>query len=484
MAGAPTLWITVDPGALTVSTLSRLVWNMTFLPADTRDDAPFLALLSQWMTRQRWFANKGAAPLLEQIGTVTLDSAEPDVRIVIHLMLDLTVGKPALYQVPLTYRPVPLANPAALVGESDGRWIYDGPYDTAYTGALLNAIVDGTESRSEHVWAIGKRTASHVGSGLQSRVLTGEQSNTSIIFEHEGVTPVICKVFRALHDGENPDVVLQTALAQAGSRAVPAPVGHILAEWDDSGQPSGKATGHLAFAQEFLPGVQDAWRVALAAAANGIGFVDEARTLGIATAGVHATLAAHMPTREVTQPDIDAVIESMHRRLAEAIHEVPDLERFEPAIRAVFARASQAQWPAQQRIHGDLHLGQVLAVPDRGWVLVDFEGEPLRPMNERSRLDSPERDIAGMLRSFDYVSGSLAVGGAAPAPEWGDSARAAFEEGYGEASGRDIRHSGALVDAFELDKALYEIVYEARNRPGWLSIPVDAIERICARVAG
>ncbi len=457
---------------------------MTQLPTAAENDTSFLAFLSPWMTRQRWFANKGAAPILEQIGTWDLPSNQDGVTVVTHLLLDHTVGKPALYQVPLTYRREPLANSTALVGELDGTWVYDGPYDPAYTTALLDVITSGTESRGDRIWTIGKRTAHAVGSGLVSRVLTGEQSNTSIIFEHEGETPVICKVFRALHDGENPDVVLQTALAQAGSAAVPAPVGHVLAEWDDRGEASGRATGHLAFAQEFLPGVQDAWRVALAAAASGTDFTDEARTLGIATAGVHATLAASLPTREISQADIDAVIGSMHGRLAAAITEVPALERFAPAIREAFDRASVAAWPAQQRIHGDYHLGQVLAVPNHGWVLVDFEGEPLRPMKERSKLDSPLRDIAGMLRSFDYVSGSLAVGGSAPAPEWSESARAAFEDGYSEASGRDIRHSRTLVDAFELDKALYETVYEARNRPGWLSIPVDAIERLSARSAG
>ncbi len=456
---------------------------MTQLPATTRD-APFLAFLAPWMTRQRWFANKGTTPLLEQIGTWTLQPDEQGVQVITHLLLDHTVGKPALYQVPLTYRVEPIANSSALVGEFDGAWIYDAPYDSAYTTALLNVIALGAESSGDRVWAIGKRTAEHVGAGLVSRVLTGEQSNTSIIFEHEGEIPVICKVFRALHDGENPDVVLQTVLAQAGSTAVPPPVGHIVAEWDDRGEDSGTATGHLAFAQEFLPGVQDAWRVALTAAGDGVDFSVEARTLGIATAGVHATLAASLPHSEATRADIDAVIGTMHGRLADAIAEVPDLERFAPAIREVFERAAQASWPAQQRIHGDYHLGQVLAVPHRGWVLVDFEGEPLRPMKERSKLDSPMRDIAGMLRSFDYVSGSLTVGGATPAPGWSENARTAFEEGYSEASGRDIRHSRALVDAFELDKALYETVYEARNRPGWLSIPVDAIERLSGRAAG
>lgn len=454
---------------------------MTQLPAIDPDDPAFLAFLSPWMTRQRWFANKGSTPVLEQIGTWALEPVGSGVRVTTHLLLDHTVGKPALYQVPLTYREQPLTNASALIGEFDGRWVYDAPYDAAYTSALLGVITHGTESTGDRVWAMGKRTAEIVGTSLVSRVLTGEQSNTSIIFEHEGETPVICKVFRALHDGENPDVVLQTVLAQAGSTAVPPPVGHIVAEWDDRGETNGRATGHLAFAQEFLPGVQDAWRVALTAAGAGVDFSVEARTLGIATAGVHATLAAHLPHSDIAASDIDAVIGTMHGRLAAAIDEVPELERFAPAIRDVFDRAARAEWPAQQRIHGDFHLGQVLSVPNHGWVLVDFEGEPLRPMKERSKPDSPMRDIAGMLRSFDYVAGSLAVGGASAAPQWSENARAAFEEGYGEASGRDIRHSRALVDAFELDKALYETVYEARNRPSWLSIPVDAIERLSAR---
>jgi maltokinase len=312
-------------------------------------------------------------------------------------------------------------------------------------------------------------------------VLTGEQSNTSIIFEAPGATPLIVKLFRALHDGENPDVVLQTALALAGSDAVPHPVGHIVAEWDDRGEASGRAKGHLAFAQEFLPGVQDAWRVALAAAEAGTAFSREARELGIATAGVHATLATAMPTSAPTREEIDAVIEQMHGRLGAAIAEVPALAEYGPELREVFSRAAAAPWPAQQRIHGDLHLGQVLKVPDRGWVLVDFEGEPLRPMRERNRPDSPLRDVAGMLRSFDYVAGSLAVAGLPGGAEWAANARAAFSDGYSEAAGRNLDEYAAIVDAFEVDKALYETVYEARNRPTWLEIPVAALRRLSAR---
>ena len=434
------------------------------------------------MMGQRWFANKGTLPALEEIGSWDYETAEPGVRVVTHLLLDHTVGKPALYQVPLTYRVRPLPDASALVVRSGEFHVYDAPHDPAFTAALLAFIAQGAETTGDRTWAIGRHTAGTVGEALVSHVLRGEQSNTSIIFEAPGATPLIVKLFRAIHDGENPDVVLQTALALAGSSAVPSPVGHIVAEWDDRGEASGRAQGHLAFAQEFLPGVQDAWRVALAAAESGTDFSREARELGIATAGVHATLATSMPSSPATREEIDAIVDQMHGRLAAAIGEVPALAEYGPALRDVFARAGLAAWPAQQRIHGDLHLGQVLKTVDRGWVLVDFEGEPLRPMRERNRLDSPLRDVAGMLRSFDYVAGSLAVAGVEGGAAWAATARAAFADGYSEASGRDLTDNRAVLDAFEIDKALYETVYEARNRPTWLEIPVAAIRRLSLKI--
>ena len=142
-------------------------------------------------------------------------------------------------------------------------------------------------------------------------------------------------------------------------------------------------------------------------------------------------------------------------------------------------------WPRLQRVHGDYHLGQVLSVPqaqDSQWVIIDFEGEPLRPMRERSTGDIALRDVAGMVRSFDYVAGAVAhqagLASDAAAQDWALAARAAFLAGYAETSGGDLAEYRALLDAFELDKALYEALYEARNRPEWLGIPVSAIQRL------
>lgn len=437
--------------------------------------------LAPWMVRQRWFANKGTLPALEEIGRFEFASAQPGVSIVTHLMLDHAAGKPTLYQVPLTYRPAPLpGREAAMVGMLGPTYVYDAPFDPAYTAALLAFMAGDAEADGEHTWAKGRRTTDHLDPGPNSRVLTGEQSNTSIVFEAPGRTPVICKLFRALHHGDNPDVELQTVLAGAGS-AVPRSIGHVIADWSDRGRDSGRARGHLAFAQEYLVGARDGWAVALEAAAAGRDFGDDARMIGIATAGVHATLAATMATAPTGRAEIDATLEQARGRLTAAIAEVPGIGAHAASIQAILEFARSAAWPAQQRIHGDLHLGQVLAVPDRGWMLVDFEGEPLRPMVERCRLDTPLRDVAGMLRSFDYVAGALAAQGR-PAPEgWAPAARAAFESGYADASGCDIRENRTVLDALELDKALYEAVYEARNRPTWLRIPVAAIARLSAR---
>ncbi len=221
------------------------------------------------------------------------------------------------------------------------------------------------------------------------------------------------------------------------------------------------------------------------AATAGEDFSLRARRLGEATAELHATLAAAMPTREPNEADVERLLAGMRSRADAALAAVPQLAEYGAAIDAAITAVRDAPWPRLQRIHGDYHLGQVLTVGD-AWVLVDFEGEPLRPMSERSEVDLPLRDVAGMLRSFDYVAGSVLRSGA-PAPdlsptEWARTARVAFLSGYAGASGsHDGERPGAtngLLDALELDKALYEAVYEARNRPGWLDIPVEAVQRL------
>jgi maltokinase len=121
-----------------------------------------------------------------------------------------------------------------------------------------------------------------------------------------------------------------------------------------------------------------------------------------------------------------------------------------------------------------------------GWKILDFEGEPARPLEDRRSRDSTAKDIAGMLRSFDYAARHLLRDYRADpqreyrAREWADRNRDAFCKGYAQASGRDPRADAVLLRAFEIDKAVYEVVYEARNRPTWLEIPMSAIRRLAA----
>jgi maltokinase len=444
-----------------------------------------------WVADQRWYASKGRRPELEIRGEWRLERGDGDV--VVHLVIDRAGSSPVLYQVPVTVRSAPVAGLEDALIESDGsRFVYDGPRDPLFARALFELIADGGSSDAEGALG-GARAEGHrqpgavIGAFASSRILSGEQSNTSIIVQTtaedgSASTPVIVKVFRALHHGENPDVTVQSALNAAGSTLVPPVIGNVTGEWDDRGEPTGRAFGHLAFAQEFLPGVEDAWRVALEAVAGDTDFTGPARELGLATAQVHSTLAEVMPTEDATPEVVQRMIATMRRRLRIASSEVPVIAEDADAIDAVFQAAEQAPWPRLQRIHGDYHLGQVLAVPGRGWVLLDFEGEPLRPMHERLLPDIALRDVAGMLRSFDYAAGAHEQ--ASPGDSrsaWALASRRAFLEGYTEEAGDAVTAHRAVLDAFELDKAIYEAIYEARNRPEWLSIPVTAVQRLVGR---
>jgi maltokinase len=447
-------------------------------------------LLHEWVPRQRWYANKGHTPQLAEVAQWELPSTQPGVGTSIHLVADTGGGAPVLFQIPLTRRLEPLAGgDSALIGTDGTTRYYDGPHDPAFVGALLAIVLGRAELRGGVAAPGALRAEALTPLGqwafAESRVLSGEQSNTSIIVgaAQPGV-PVICKVFRVLHPGENPDVVVQRALAAVGSTRVPTPLGSLTGEW---AHPStGRiVSGHLAFAQEFLPGVEDAWRVALRAAAAGEDFTEPARTLGAATASVHSDLARAFPTMPATAESVTATVDGMRERYRLARADVPALGDYADAVEATLSAAQTQQWPLLQRIHGDYHLGQVLWAPGRGWMLIDFEGEPLRAMDDRGHPEAPLRDVAGMLRSLSYVAGSVALsqqlpvdGGATAA--WARGAREAFLGGYADASGHDPRRQTALLAAFELDKALYEARYEARNRPDWLPIPLQAVHRLCS----
>jgi maltokinase len=299
----------------------------------------------------------------------------------------------------------------------------------------------------------------------------------------------ILKVFRRLQPGLNPDLEVTRALADAGSLHVAPPLAWI--EGEIAGEPT-----TLAMMQPFLRNASEGWAMATASVrdlfaegdlhADEVGgdFAGEAERLGAATADVHALMARALPSRTAGPDDSRATAEQLHERLDAAVAVVSELAPNADAIPAIYAQIGVLPDPVPiQRIHGDLHLGQVLRTQD-GWVLLDFEGEPARSLAERTALMSPLRDVAGMLRSFDYAARHLLAERSGEqhlayrAAEWADRNREAFCDGYAKAAGSDPREASVLLRAFELDKAVYEVVYEARNRPSWLPIPLGSIERL------
>jgi maltokinase len=197
-------------------------------------------------------------------------------------------------------------------------------------------------------------------------------------------------------------------------------------------------------------------------------------------------LAETLGTSTLERKELVALAEGMRDRLDRAAAEVPELAEYADLLRGAFDDLATFDGEvAVQRVHGDFHLGQVLRALD-GWKLLDFEGEPARPLEQRRAADSPAKDVAGMLRSFDYAARHLLLDYRADpqreyrATEWAERNRTAFCDGYAAATGWDPRADGVLLDAFEIDKAVYEVLYEARNRPTWLSIPMSAIRRLAA----
>lgn len=437
-----------------------------------------LESLAFWMPRQRWYGTKGRDPRLTVVADWPLDDAGA------HLLLvrDEAVQPAIVYQVPVVRRSEGSVPPGSLIGPAaDGQVWADATTDSAFTDLLYGWVTVGGEVGTAQDGFIGIALVTDPADApaprATARVLSGEQSNTSLIFRPEGEgRPVICKLFRQVNPGINPDVELQSALAAGGAAFVPAAIGEVRGTWvTPEGVP---VSGSLAFAQEFFEGVEDAWRVALDAAAAGEDFAARAHALGASVAGMHVALARQFPTVEPDQADRAAVVGAWERRLAIALAEVPALAPYAERIRAVYAAAATAPWPALQRVHGDLHLGQVLDTASNGWVLLDFEGEPLRPISERLRPDVAVRDVAGMLRSFDYVSGAVADDDGAAVRAWVIAAQQAFLSGYRETAGAAGAGDDALLAAFELDKAVYEAIYETRNRPDWVGIPLAAIGRL------
>ena len=442
--------------------------------------------LATWLPAQRWYSGTDATLRdLAITADTTLVAGDPELR---HLIVTVSCrGEATRYQVLVGIRShVPDTLRHAVMGPvGSGRTAYEALHDPALTKILLQGMA---EQLTVGPVRFVREPGAVIDTGLDSLMLTGEQSNTSLIFGESA----ILKVLRRLFPGQNPDLEINRALARRGSPHVAEPFGWI--ETRSDGDPI-----LLGILSRYLPGASDGWSLAATSLRDlysgdrvqaqgtihpdqaGGDFAGEAFRLGVATAEVHADLATAFGVAEILPGALADLAARMNRNLDAASAEVPELRRYAGKLRGYYADLAAASEPMPvQRIHGDYHLGQVLRTAT-GWVVLDFEGEPLVPLKERRAPHLALRDVAGMLRSFDYAARHQLLDRPDAeqlrdtADEWTERSQAAFGKGYAEAGGMDPQAHAALLRALMLDKAVYEVVYEARHRPSWLPIPLEQI---------
>jgi maltokinase len=477
--------------------------DQTGAPTEAPALEALLPALMEWLPGQRWFAAKGraiAAVRLVGHQEITPSDAVPAVAHAVIAVEFADGGPEDWFQLLLGSRPGLKGDlEHAVIGTVGDRTIYDGLADGEISRLLLSMIVSDTTVGSLHFVPEPGTDAPIIGPG---RPLLGEQSNSSVIYGERA----ILKLFRRATSGLNPDLELHRALGREHSQEVAPLLGAIEGELPDGA--GGSVPMSVAMLQDYASNSADGWAMALTSVRDllaegdlrpdevGGDFAGEAMRLGRTVAAVHSELARALGTTRLEAEGVRAVADWMLARLDHAADAVPEVATRRDAIAEVLEGVNSAASTGLlvQRIHGDLHLGQELRTP-RGWLVIDFEGEPSRPLTDRVRPDSPLRDVAAMLRSFDYAAfHQLAewepgTGDTSSPPshlqrraqEWADRNRSSFCDGYAAIAGSDPREDLAVLRAYELDKAVYEVLYETRNRPNWLPIPLRSMERLVTR---
>ena len=477
-------------------------------PYDALDRAVLATLereaLPAFLMGRRWFGGKGAEPRAVRVGAVVPLAWESGRAALVRLDVELGDGGTAHYQLPLTVvngvgeDVQAIARVESPLGSG---LLVDAANDVAFRRMLADAFVAGGRTFEGNGFRLSIEAtgdASALAAAGEGRVGSAEQSNTSIVFGDVA----ILKLFRRIEPGQNPDVELTHALTVEGGFAhTPALLGTITLE----GGRERETTGML---QRFARGSTDAWHWLLQAARAGgpsLGrLAADLRTLGAVTREMHDTLAAargpDLSAERATRDDV-ARWAGAARRMAESSLQLlergagrlgGDARAAADALLAsrderlsgidAVARGLGDDAGARIRHHGDYHLGQVLRTPDGRFLVIDFEGEPARPLAERRERHSALRDVAGMLRSFAYAAATIEseTQGAAGGRDWERDAREAFLDGYfarGDTSflPRDRGHVDGLLALFEAEKAWYELAYELNNRPDWAWIPLRGL---------
>jgi trehalose synthase-fused probable maltokinase len=460
--------------------------------------------VAELLPRQRWFGDKGQ----------TIEG--------IHILDEATLveGDPALV---FSIASVTLAGsvehhyslPLLVGGDGSLRDAFDDVERLRILGELMThgETIKGSFGMF-HFGGPGLDPRSPPGTSSIRRIRT-EQSNSSLVLDDA----VIVKLFRRVENGPNPDLELTRLLTNDGFEGIPAHVGEILYEGAVDGD---EMEMDLGVAQQFVADAPEGWTYVLAqlrelldsaddapdidavVGERGARVLDELAHLGDVTAALHVLLAREeldpaVVAEAVDERDLKAWAQRARRLLQRLLDEgalelEPHREAIETRIEELVGLTDVGQ---KTRVHGDLHLGQVLLAP-RGWLLLDFEGEPARPLMERRAKQSPLMDPAGMLRSFDYAAHAVLFERAEPDSEewrrlspwveaWESEARARFLASYLRTSHEgwflpgERSALGRMLDVFEIEKALYEVGYERGHRPEWVRIPLRGLTRILAR---
>jgi trehalose synthase-fused probable maltokinase len=463
---------------------------MTDVPAATAaGDLSFLdeSALHDWVIRQRWFGSKSREVTQLDVAEAVPLRTETPLLVLAIVEARFGEGTHESYQLPLGLRPARDGWSDRVIETVGGWTVYDALADPAHARELLHRMrqndqVPVDEGALRFRWAESAHAG--VGGTVDVRPVGVEQSNSSVVFGEE----LILKAFRRMEPGVNPELELLRFLSERGFPHI-AP----LAGWYEIQGRLIDAT--LGIVQEYLAGARNGWDLVLdGLQSDPDGLLGGLRALGAVTGELHTALAssgdpAFAPDEPSTESlalltaDIDEQIERLFADLPESEDLAPLAGRGQDVRERLQALSHIGAGGRVIRTHGDYHLGQTM-LADRGWVILDFEGEPARPLPERRLKRSPLRDVAGMLRSFSYAAAAARIQrGVEPPEDWEDRARQTFLDGYHETIEMTLLPPGQqaterLLALFELEKAVYELRYELNNRPDWVGIPVAGIVRL------
>jgi trehalose synthase-fused probable maltokinase len=457
-------------------------------PAGSPAESIDLEELAEWLVERRWFASKSRE--LSQVGVIDmplLDPEAPQLRIAL-VEVHFGTGTHEIYQVPVAVDSGELPDDGRIAAMDGGEnTAYDLLAERRDPPRLLKLIVAGgqvasADGRVVFEWTEG---APPPPEGAEARPIASEQSNSSVVFGENA----ILKIYRRVEAGVNPELEMLRFLGEHGFRHVPK----LLGWYSYEGRP---ADATLGVVQEFIADGRDGWEFVLdGLAGDPDSLLEPLRGLGATVGEMHTVLASD-PTDPVFAPEergnesLALFTASLDERVERAFLDLPEDERVEPIAHRGEELRDQLRGLARIggagmaiRVHGDMHLGQAL-LTDRGWTILDFEGEPARPLPERRTKSSPLRDVAGLLRSLAYAPLAARLQRDATVPEdWEAQARERFLDGYLDAIDPTLlpatkREVDQLLAIYELEKAVYELNYELDNRPDWVGIPVTGITRL------